>query len=743
MKALPFYRNTFFNRLILSYTALAVLLIGLAGGYLYSQANRMMVDEIARDSQNRLTTVKNYVEQTLLKKYEDNLQNKALSTIYIQNSSYLNYLLDNGWEDNSSRIMSVRQDLEMFRQAIDGAYNFTVYFQKGDYVIDSNSFYAKPENSTDAAFIRQLNQTVQNRWIFRTLSDPNNSTVNGKQVMTYVVKLPYGSQGVFTKGYLYVDVDLDYLNQAAAKIVSSPNERLYIFDANRKLFVQTAEANQKEIDLVQNTIRANETVRRMEGGNDGSIVLSYLDGKNSANGFTYAMIRPLNSFVLASNQFKAKIFVGCGLVLLLGLVISYIISRRLYIPMKKLVHHIRSLYQPGISPAQANEYMIIGNALNFMGEKIVTLESQAKKNEMKNLVLGTGFGLEHMDGLPQGTHYLVAHIVFEEGSSEKFKQRFDHFEHPVRCELVSLNPKEAAIIYFIDSSGESDEDAIAAAMQQIQEQVREEFRFGAGLGTQVQSPEEIPISYQLAQLAYRYRFLHGPEAIVLHSNIAAFDPAPQLFTFETYKNALKAGNVNGAERFIDEFAAILRERSLQLEAVELALLQLVSTLYQVVIELELQRLVPPSNLFDELKKDTLSATIDSIRTLSAQIAVHMKQSDNHAHAEVIGKLKSYIDEHLHEELSLNLLSEVASLAPAYISTLFGEVMKESFTEYVTRTRLEKAAAMLREGDKLSVTEIASLVGYRNPQYFHNKFKARFGITPVQYRQAKQEIGVAK
>lgn len=63
-------------------------------------------------------------------------------------------------------------------------------------------------------------------------------------------------------------------------------------------------------------------------------------------------------------------------------------------------------------------------------------------------------------------------------------------------------------------------------------------------------------------------------------------------------------------------------------------------------------------------------------------------------------------------------------------------MKESFTEFVTRTSLDKAAALLREDVRLSVTEIASLVGYRNPQYFHNKFKARFGITPVQYRQVK-------
>ncbi|GJM72539.1 transcriptional regulator [Paenibacillus macerans] len=121
----------------------------------------------------------------------------------------------------------------------------------------------------------------------------------------------------------------------------------------------------------------------------------------------------------------------------------------------------------------------------------------------------------------------------------------------------------------------------------------------------------------------------------------------------------------------------------------------------------------------------------------------MRDSGNRGRTEVVYKLKTYINEHLQDDLSLNVLSEVASLGPAYVSTLFGEVMNESFTEYVTRTRLEKAADLLRADDKRSVKEIAALVGYRNHQYFHVKFKERFGVTPVQYRQMKLKSGAAE
>ncbi|MGM0881462.1 MAG: hypothetical protein ACQEXQ_10555 [Bacillota bacterium] len=78
-------------------------------------------------------------------------------------------------------------------------------------------------------------------------------------------------------------------------------------------------------------------------------------------------------------------------------------------------------------------------------------------------------------------------------------------------------------------------------------------------------------------------------------------------------------------RFIDDFVSVLKERNLQLESVELALLQFVSAMYETVIELELQQLVLPSNLFDELMKETLEETVSSIRSLAELIGVHVRR----------------------------------------------------------------------------------------------------------------------
>jgi AraC-like DNA-binding protein len=54
--------------------------------------------------------------------------------------------------------------------------------------------------------------------------------------------------------------------------------------------------------------------------------------------------------------------------------------------------------------------------------------------------------------------------------------------------------------------------------------------------------------------------------------------------------------------------------------------------------------------------------------------------------------------------------------------------------YVARTRFEKAAALLREGD-LRVSEIAFATGFQSLSQFNRVFKKSSGKSPTEYRAA--------
>jgi AraC-like DNA-binding protein len=59
-------------------------------------------------------------------------------------------------------------------------------------------------------------------------------------------------------------------------------------------------------------------------------------------------------------------------------------------------------------------------------------------------------------------------------------------------------------------------------------------------------------------------------------------------------------------------------------------------------------------------------------------------------------------------------------------------MGVTFKELVQRKRLQVAARLL-EQTGLSVSDVIVAVGYDNTSYFYRIFRARYGVSPKEYR----------
>ncbi|GGH12994.1 response regulator [Paenibacillus segetis] len=104
----------------------------------------------------------------------------------------------------------------------------------------------------------------------------------------------------------------------------------------------------------------------------------------------------------------------------------------------------------------------------------------------------------------------------------------------------------------------------------------------------------------------------------------------------------------------------------------------------------------------------------------------------------VEKVRRWIQIHYHEPISLTLASEEAGISETYLSKLFSKEMGETFVEYVTRIRIEKAIGMMYSGMKLY--EIGEKVGYPNQGHFTKVFKKVTGLAPAEYReQLHQEV----
>ena len=99
----------------------------------------------------------------------------------------------------------------------------------------------------------------------------------------------------------------------------------------------------------------------------------------------------------------------------------------------------------------------------------------------------------------------------------------------------------------------------------------------------------------------------------------------------------------------------------------------------------------------------------------------------------ISTVKKYIAEHVGEDLSLEILGEVAHLHPAYLSKTFKEETGKNLSAYITDVKMERAAELLSGTDRW-VHEIMESVGYQKSQYFSKIFKEKYGVTPNEYRR---------
>lgn len=93
---------------------------------------------------------------------------------------------------------------------------------------------------------------------------------------------------------------------------------------------------------------------------------------------------------------------------------------------------------------------------------------------------------------------------------------------------------------------------------------------------------------------------------------------------------------------------------------------------------------------------------------------------------------AYIADHYMEKITLKTLASHLFVSEHYLSKLFRQEMDTSFTDYLSRTRIERSIELLQDTD-MSLLEIAGLVGFEDQSYFTKVFKRITNETPRQYK----------
>lgn len=131
--------------------------------------------------------------------------------------------------------------------------------------------------------------------------------------------------------------------------------------------------------------------------------------------------------------------------------------------------------------------------------------------------------------------------------------------------------------------------------------------------------------------------------------------------------------------------------------------------------------------------DHLEDLAEYLIGISSDYKIMVNQANRSYANKMIKKSKKFINENYASSISLKEAADAVNLSRHYYSRLFKIEEKCTFSEYLTRTRLNAAKKYLID-PSLSMAQIAEMTGFSEASYFSRTFKKIEGLSPTEYRE---------
>lgn len=273
-----------------------------------------------------------------------------------------------------------------------------------------------------------------------------------------------------------------------------------------------------------------------------------------------------------------------------------------------------------------------------------------------------------------------------------------------------------------------------------------------GLGSIVQRIGDIQNSYKEAARAFSSRFFldanqiaDSADMVSLHNEEDGKIDVSKMLSkkreHELVEKFFKNGTVEEVDSFLDElFQGIGEQNCKSLLYRQYVVMDLFFCATDFLENLEIGTEELPEECRDINQIVEKAGNAQSLRhQIGILFSETMMLRDGHSkkkYSKLLEDAKAFIDENYrHDDMSLNMVAAQVNISPSYFSTIFSSEMGQTFVEYLTHVRLEKAKELLMCSN-MRTAEIGYEVGYKDSHYFSYIFKKVVGCSPKEYRNRK-------
>lgn len=407
------------------------------------------------------------------------------------------------------------------------------------------------------------------------------------------------------------------------------------------------------------------------------------------------------------------------------------------IEKSNLVEEIIAKSQKNVDMKKGQFFRDLASGAIGHKEMIEEMIDQLDLHHLKNSIIGLQVSIDYYEKLTASLNECAIKEM-NRALEEEIEQILYKCE---KCsgEIFSDNNGEVNLL-LTSTHDHSDKELYDRAYgigEKILSQTKKKLRYTVtvGISNIFQSLSAVKEIYSQVQAACKYKLFNGCNKIILYSTLISTEPPqkPIKINFNIIHDFIYFNKHKELKQFFNDIFNEI-DQSKDCERVHLISLELVLLLNNIYAELENDQqkiMQKKKEYYDQIK---YLETIEEFKTWFIQAFEGIMHSFRSSYnSDNIDKAIKFIQENYTQKITLQMMSDYLYLSKNYFVNLFKSETGESFVEYLTKYRIEKAKELLKD-HKLKTSDVGAMVGIEDYRYFSKVFKKTAGMTPREYKE---------
>lgn len=766
-----FSRKSHYRKMVIFYSCFTLSIITLSSFILISHFNKILTNE-ARTSNKKLLTQINIYSDTILYESVNSLVNEKFLSLS-SDKNILDFFLSSRPNDTDV----------LYR-----VYNNLLSVVSGSSIIDSIYVYRLSDNtlisSREGVFLSILkSDDTMSRYVnFKLIEDMMSSQTSNKWVspfenneflneinafqpnqpiISFIQSVPIIAQSSNKLGYVVININEKRLYDSINHISDINFGELLVLDTSGKVFLHSKRSEiLKSINLegyTKDTLYESNGFK-ISGMDDGYYSIAWT--RSRLNNWVYVLITPvniLNRELYLAKQLAVALTAFIAMFALLGL---RFITFRLYKPIQVLFRSTTDKFN--IKDKNTDELAIIGSVIDTLSTKVDEMEDIIQRNQgviryqlAIDIISGNISEIdvinERLKLIDEQMPYsnfciliaepdvrginLLTHEQREYTIYKIIEMMDSYFCTGCMHISVPLNPKRIMAILNFESY-EYVQSKLLALMQQVKAQTG--LNCNIAFSGKTDDILHIHSFYEQGEYLLKYSFIYNYGNIFIQDIMNGFKKNDKCFDFsilDSLPELLKSCKISVIKEKITQIFSLFKNGNYSYDHVQSMLIQLFGVFCKVVKEQKMDESIDINSIF--LDFNAILSLDECHQWIFNLIDIYEKnvtERNTFIDTVFIDRISAYICENVEGQLSLNSVAEEFKISPNYLSKIFKDGTGMKFSDFLLQKKLEKAKELLLSDKKITITQIANMLGYYNSTYFISLFKRNFGITPGMFRK---------